>query len=69
MFKKISIAVAILAVIGIIVLWPKISLYFAGSKKTLNEKQTAFFFDAKSGLEGLADQLEEQKLIGSKDAA
>ncbi len=68
MFKKISIAVAILAVIGIIVLWPKISLYFAGSKKTLNEKQTAFFFDAKSGLEGLADQLEEQKLIGSKDA-
>ncbi|MCE3296671.1 MAG: aminodeoxychorismate lyase [Crocinitomicaceae bacterium] len=68
MFKKISIAAAVLAIIGIIVLWPKISLYLAGSKKTLNEKQSAFFFDAKSGLKGLADQLEKAKIIGNKDA-
>jgi UPF0755 protein len=68
MFKKISIAVAVIAVIGLIVLWPKISLYFAGSKSVINTKKTDFYFDAKKGLEGLADELVSAKIIDDKDA-
>lgn len=68
MFKKVGIVVAVLAVVGIIVLWPKISLYFAGSKEVVNTNKVDFFFDAKSDLNGLADQLEKAKIIDDKDA-
>lgn len=68
MFKKISIAAAALLIVGLLIFWPKISLYLAGSKKTKNEKQSAFFFDAKSGLKGLADQLEKAQIINNKKA-
>lgn len=57
-----------MALIGLIFLWPKISLYLAGSRKTINKKETAFYFDARKGLKGLADQLEKEKLIRNKKA-
>jgi UPF0755 protein len=68
MFKKISIAVAILAIIGLIFLWPKISLYFAGSKKVINSNKSDFFFDATKGLNGLAEELFYMQIIDDKDA-
>ena len=68
MFKKISLIAAGLGLIAIIVLWPKISLYLAGSTETLNEKEVSFFFDAKGGSKGLADQLEAAKLIDDREA-
>lgn len=68
MFKKVSIVVAVLALIGVIVLWPKISLYLAGSKESLNDKKVDFYFNAKSDLKGLAEQLEKAKIIDNKDA-
>lgn len=68
MFKKVSIVVAVLAVVGIIVLWPKISLYLAGSKEVSNTEKVDFFFDANSDLKGLAEQLEKAKIIDDKAA-
>ncbi|MES2589491.1 MAG: endolytic transglycosylase MltG [Bacteroidota bacterium] len=66
--KKISIAILIIGIVGIIVLWPKISLYLAGSKTTSNEKSVEFYFDAKNDLNGLAEQLISEKIIENKDA-
>lgn len=63
MFKKVSIVVAVLAMIGLVVMWPKISLYLAGSSKSLNEKEVSFFFDAKTGLDGLTKKLLDEKII------
>ncbi len=68
MFKKGLIVVAILGAIGVALAWPKISLYLASVKHTSNNKTVAFFFDASVGLEGLADQLSEQKIISDKSA-
>ena len=68
MFKKGLIVVAILGAIGFALAWPKISLYLASVKHTSNNKTTAFYFDAAVGLEGLADQLLEHKIISDKAA-
>lgn len=66
--KKIALVVLGLALVGIIALWPKISLYLAGSKGSSNAKTAEFFFKASSDLKGLADQLEQAKIIDDKDA-
>lgn len=68
MFKKIGIALLIVAVVGVVVMWPKISVYLAGIKSTENKKVVEFYFDATKGLKGLADQLETEKIIDKKDA-
>lgn len=67
-FKKISIVIALLLVAGVIILWPKIDLYLAGSKKTINTKKKEFFFDAEKGLAGLSNQLISEKIIHKKNA-
>ncbi len=66
--KKFTIVFAAIAIIGIIVLWPKISLYLAGSKTSINEKKVEFYFDAKKDLNGLANQLIKEKIIDNKNA-
>lgn len=68
MFKKISIVLAVLAIVGLIVLWPKISLYLAANKKVENKEAIAFYFDASVDLKGLAEQLFEAKIIDNCDA-
>lgn len=68
MFKKVSIVLAAIGLIALIALWPKISLYLAGSKKSLNSKEISFFFDAKLGVEGLTKKLVDEKIIGNADA-
>lgn len=68
MFKKVAIGALIVGAIGVIVLWPKISVFLAGMKSTDNAKAVEFYFDASKGLEGLANQLMEEKIISNKDA-
>jgi UPF0755 protein len=68
MFRKIAIAVAALLLVAIIFLWPKISLYFAGSTSVANKEKIEFYFDATSDLKGLASQLEKEKVIDNVDA-
>lgn len=68
MFKKIAIVLLVAGVIGLIVMWPKISLYLAGIKTTDNKQVTEFYFDASKGLQGLADQLAKENIIGNKSA-
>lgn len=55
-------------ILVLIILAPKISLYWAGSQKTQNHSESAFYFDAKQGLNGLANQLEKANLINDKEA-
>lgn len=68
MFKKVAIGALIVGAIGVVVLWPKISVFLAGMKSTDNAKAVEFYFDASKGLEGLANQLMEEKIISSKEA-
>jgi UPF0755 protein len=68
MFKKIAIGVAIVGVIGICVMWPKISVYLAGMKSTDNQSKIAFYFDASAGLKGLSEQLAKEKIISNPEA-
>lgn len=67
MLKKIILAGAALAIIGVIALWPKISVYLAGSKTTKNS--TVVYIPFRGGnLEDLAHQLVEAKVIEEVDA-
>jgi UPF0755 protein len=68
MFKKIALALAIICIVVLIFLWPKISLYFAGSRKVSNKEKVEFFFNSNDGLEGLAKKLAESKIIKNIDA-
>jgi len=68
MFKKVVLALLVLGAIGVVVMWPKISLYLASVKTTSNDKTAEFYFDASKGLEGLADQLVAEKIIKNRDA-
>lgn len=67
MLKKIIIAVSALAIIGLIVLWPKISVYLAGSKKTQNSEVVNFAFRG-GNLDELSKQLVDAKILDEVDA-
>lgn len=67
MFKKISIAIAILGIAGLAVMWPKISVYFAGSKTTQNSKTISFGFRG-GDLKELANLLEKEGIIKDVEA-
>lgn len=66
--KKVIIGIGILGVILVIVFYGKISLFLDGRKSTLNEARQEFFFDASIGTNGLANLLENEKLIDDKEA-
>lgn len=66
--KKVVIGIGIVGVIGFIFAFDKIGLFLDGRKSTLNEQNQDFFFDAKIGAEGLADQLVKEQLIDDKEA-
>lgn len=68
MFKKGLIVVAILGAIGVAVAWPKISLYLASVKQTSNSSTVEFYYDASTGLDGLAAQLADKNIISDKSA-
>lgn len=68
MFKKIAIGVGIVGVIGIALMWGKISVFLDGQTKSINEKEAAFYFDQAIGLEGLANKLVNEHLIDDKEA-
>lgn len=67
MFKKVSISVAILGIVGLVILWPKISLYLAGSKTTKNTEVVSFGFSG-DDLDGLASLLEKSGIIDNSKA-
>ena len=67
MLKKIGIAVAIVVVLVGIFIGPKISVFFAGQTKTINENTVDFYYNSVSGLEGLAAQLTTDGIIDEKD--
>ena len=68
MFKKVAIGLLIVGAISVLAFWPKISVYLAGMKSTDNSKTVDFYFDASKGLDGLAFQLEKEKIISNKVA-
>jgi UPF0755 protein len=68
MYKKIGIIVGSIIVLGLIFLGPKISLFFAGSRKSINDKKIDFYFDAAIDLKGLAVSLVQEKIIENKEA-
>jgi UPF0755 protein len=68
MYKKIGIVIGALALISGFVVWPKISLYLAGSKSSINDSKTEFYFDASKGLEALSEELIAQNIIDNKEA-
>ena len=63
MFKKIAIVGVIVFVVITFSLRGKIGLYFDGNKTSLNQNDQEFYFNSNKGLEGLALQLENEKII------
>jgi UPF0755 protein len=66
MLKKIGIAAAVVVVLVGIFIGPKISVFFAGQSKTINQETKDFYFNAITGLEGLANQLTKEGIIDDK---
>ena len=66
MLKKIGIAVAVVVVLLGIFVGPKISVFIAGQTKTVNQETKDFYFNAITGLEGLAEQLKKEGIIDDK---
>jgi len=65
MFKKVAIGLVVILGITAFVLRGKLSLYFDGNKHSSNKTEQDFYFDASIGLEGLASQLEAEKIINN----
>ena len=65
---KILITVVSAVILLVIILLPKISLYFASESFTINKKETVFFIDKKSSLKELAEKLKAEKIIENTDA-
>lgn len=63
MFKKVAIVGAVIFGIIAFSLRGKIGLYFEGNKTSLNQNDQEFYFNSNKGLEGLALQLENEKII------
>ncbi len=62
MFKKISIAIAILGIAGLALMWPKISVYLAGKKTSINTKTKNIGFRG-GELSELATLLKQEGVI------
>jgi UPF0755 protein len=65
---KIIIACAVVAIIGLIFLFPKISLYFDGNTQTVNNSETSFFIKKEMDLKELAELLKQQGVIDDLEA-
>jgi UPF0755 protein len=65
--KIILISIAVIGVVGLIFVGPKISVFLAGRTSTVNENSQEFLFDAKQGLNGLATKLFNEGIIKEKD--
>jgi UPF0755 protein len=60
---KLIIVGGILAIVGLIVVGPKALLYLAGSHKSINTQEQAFYVSGNTDLKELANQLVEEKII------
>jgi UPF0755 protein len=60
---KLIIVGGILAIVGLIVVGPKALLYLAGSHKSLNTQEQAFYISGSMDLNELADELVKEKII------
>jgi UPF0755 protein len=60
---KLIIVGGILAIVGLIVVGPKALLYLAGSHKSINTQEQAFYISGDTDLKELANQLVEEKII------
>ena len=60
---KLIIVGGILAIVGLIVVGPKALLYLAGSHKSLNTEEQAFYISGSMDLNELADELVNEKII------
>lgn len=63
MFKKLALIGSLLFVVAALILYPKVLVLLASRKTTKNTISKEFFFDAKLGLEGLAEQLQKEGLV------
>lgn len=60
---KLIIVGGILAIVGLIVVGPKALIYLAGSHKSINTQEQAFYISGDTDLKELANQLVEEKII------
>jgi len=60
---KLIIVGGVLAIVGLIVVGPKALLYLAGSHKSINTQEQAFYISGDTDLKELANQLVEEKII------
>jgi UPF0755 protein len=60
---KLIIVGGVLAIVGLIVVGPKALLYLAGSHKSINTQEQAFYISGDTDLKELADELVQEKII------
>ena len=68
MFKKLIYIGLVVGLIAAFFMKNKLFLFFYANKKSINKSEVYFNFNAKTGLEGLAEQLSEQDLIDDIEA-
>ena len=61
--KVILIVVAVIAIVGGVIIFPKFSLFMASRKTTVNNKAVEFYIKGFTSLEVLAQDLEKQGAI------
>lgn len=67
MSKKVILGIAAVVIIGIsVIVLPKVGVFLAGRKTSVNTKSVKFVFKSKDGLDGLANQLFDLKIIEDK---
>lgn len=65
---KIIVGVLIVLIVTIVLLMPKINLYFASQVVTINKTEKPFFIKEKTSLKELAAQLKKEKIIDDEEA-
>lgn len=68
MSRKVVIIIAVVAVVGGIILFPKISLYLSSRAETSNSSNVEFFISAQLDANDLAQELQRKGIIDDIDA-
>ena len=68
MFRKIIYAGIVVTLIAAFFMRNKLFLYFNATKKSVNQTEVFFNFNANVGLEGLANELKEENIIDNIEA-
>jgi UPF0755 protein len=65
---KIIVGILIVIIVSLVLLIPKINLYFASQVVTINKTEKPFFIKEKISLKELASQLKKEKIIDDEEA-